>query len=295
MPVFFVGLSIENGTPQLRQSTRARRPNAAGYGLRRSAWGDETCLRRHHAGYRGVTHRTRDIVLWTLAALSSVAILGAVQLTGLLDADAANCHNSSSCAPQSTPKMRPRTARPRVAPAPPTTAEWWPAATSTTTAPTTSTPTTTASPIRAVADPTGCTGIIGGIVWPPAWRVRCAGHRPGLLGSTNAGVTTLFVRTGETPSRLRVVALHEAGHAWDLARLNQTSIERWCAERRCDAPHFFSGGASGPGWYAPGGAEDWAASWDACHGGEYHRSYIGLAAPTPSQCAMQNTLVHYPG
>jgi hypothetical protein len=134
-----------------------------------------------------------------------------------------------------------------------------------------------------------------GIVWPPAWRVRCAGGRPGVLGLTGAGVTTLFVRTGETTTWLRVVALHEAGHAWDVARLNRIRITRWCAERRCDAAQFFSGGASGPGWRAPGGAEDWAASWDACHGGDYHRSYIGLAAPTPSQCALQNTLVQYPG
>ena len=45
----------------------------------------------------------------------------------------------------------------------------------------------------------------------------------------------------------------------------------------------------------PGGAEDWAASWDACHGGEYHRSYLGLPPPSAALCALQNALVGYPG
>ena len=105
-----------------------------------------------------------------------------------------------------------------------------------------------------------------------------------------AGSTTLYVRPGQSPSFLHVVALHEAGHAWNLARLDNGKIARWCAARGCDAAHFFSGGASGPGWHEPGGAEDWAASWDSCHGGEYHRSYLGLGPPTASQCALQNTL-----
>jgi hypothetical protein len=121
--------------------------------------------------------------------------------------------------------------------------------------------------------------------------VRCAGARPGILGLTDpAGSTTLFVRPGQSLSFLKVVALHEAGHAWNLARLDGGKIARWCAARGCDAVHFFSGGASGPGWREPGGAEDWAASWDACHGGEYHRSYLGLGPPTAAQCTLQNTL-----
>jgi hypothetical protein len=91
---------------------------------------------------------------------------------------------------------------------------------------------------------------------------------------------------------LRVVALHEAGHAWDLARLNGARIAQWCAARGCDASHFFSGG---PSEQEPGGAEDWAASRDACHGGEYHRSYLGLAAPDLSQCSFQDRLVGYRG
>jgi hypothetical protein len=125
--------------------------------------------------------------------------------------------------------------------------------------------------------------------------VRCAGARPGILGLTDTAgkTTTLYVRPEESPSRLRVVALHEAGHAWDLARLDNAKIAQWCAARGCDAAHFFSGGARGSGWAEPGGAEDWAASWDSCHGGEYHRSYLGLAPPTAAQCALQNTLTGY--
>jgi hypothetical protein len=107
-------------------------------------------------------------------------------------------------------------------------------------------------------------------------------------------VSDLYVRAGETMSRLRVVALHEAGHAWDFARLDPTRIARWCAVRGCDADRFFSGAVSSSGYAEPGGAEDWASSWDACHGGEYHRSYLGLGPPRPSDCALQNTLVGYP-
>jgi hypothetical protein len=111
------------------------------------------------------------------------------------------------------------------------------------------------------------------------------------LGATEpAGVTTLFVRADETMTWLRVVALHEAGHAWDLDRLDGARIATWCTARGCDAAHFFSGG---PSALEPGGAEDWAASWGACHGGEYHRSYIGLAAPDGSQCTLQDRLVGY--
>jgi hypothetical protein len=130
------------------------------------------------------------------------------------------------------------------------------------------------------------------VVWPSSWEVRCAGPRPGLLGSTDpSGLTTLFERAGETRARLRIVALHESGHAWDLSGLDALEITRWCAARGCVASRFFAGGASA---HEPPGAEDWAASWDACHGGEYHRSYLGLPAPTPLQCGLQNTLVGYP-
>jgi hypothetical protein len=104
----------------------------------------------------------------------------------------------------------------------------------------------------------------------------------------------LFVRTGENMSLLRVVALHEAGHAWDFARLDPSRIGRWCAVRGCDAGRFFSGAVSSQGWTEASGAEDWAAAWDACHGGRYHRSYLGLGAPNPSQCALQDRLVGYP-
>ena len=144
-----------------------------------------------------------------------------------------------------------------------------------------------------VPPPAGCTGVVAEIRWPSGWRVVCSGPRSGLLGSTDpSGVTTLFVRPGETTTWLRVVALHESGHAWDLAGLDATDISLWCAVRGCDAPRFFTSGVSAD---QPGGAEDWAASWDACHGGEYHRSYLGLPAPTATQCALQDTLVTYPG
>src|SRR4029079_19162734 len=120
----------------------------------------------------------------------------------------------------------------------------------------------------------------------------CAGPRPGLLGSTDpARVTTLFVRSDETAARLRVVALHESGHAWDLAGLDPTEITRWCAQRGCDAPRFFT---DGPSAHEPGGAEDWAAAWDACHGGEYHPSYLGLPPPSAAQCGLQDFLVGFP-
>jgi hypothetical protein len=151
--------------------------------------------------------------------------------------------------------------------------------------------TTQPAPTAVPAAPSGCEAVVAGIAWPPKWQVRCAGARPGILGLTDpAGITTLYVRPGQSSSFLRVVALHEAGHAWDFARLDPGRISRWCGARGCDAAHFFSGGASGPGWHEPGGAEDWAASWDYCHGGEYHRSYLGFGPPTADQCALQNTL-----
>jgi hypothetical protein len=147
----------------------------------------------------------------------------------------------------------------------------------------------------APAPPTSCAAVVASVVWPPAWRAICAGGRSGILGLTApSGTTTLYVRPGESGAFLRVVALHEAGHAWDFARLDTAKIAEWCAARGCNAAHFFSGGASGAGWSEPGGAEDWAASWDVCHGGEYHRSYLGLAPPSSAQCTVQNALVGYP-
>ena len=93
--------------------------------------------------------------------------------------------------------------------------------------------------------PTTCADVVASIPWPPGWQVQCDGPRPGLLGATQpSGVTDLFVRTDETMSRLRVVALHEAGHAWDFARLDAGRIAQWCAVRGCDADHFFSGATS---------------------------------------------------
>jgi hypothetical protein len=149
--------------------------------------------------------------------------------------------------------------------------------------------------VEAEADPSTCTTVVKSVAWPPRWQVRCEGARAGLLGVTQpAGITELFVRADQSLHQLRVVALHESGHAWDFARLGPRRIAQWCAERGCDPAQFFSGGASGEGWAEPGGAEDWASVWDACHGGEYDRSYTGLAAPLPAQCALQNTLTDYP-
>ena len=144
------------------------------------------------------------------------------------------------------------------------------------------------------APPTGCAAVVASVVWPATWHPSCAGPRTGILGLTSPdGTTTLYVRSDETDAYLRIVALHEAGHAWDFARLNSTKIAQWCAARGCDAARFFSGGASGAGWHEPGGAEDWAAAWDACHGGEYHRAYLGLSPPTNALCQLQNALVGY--
>jgi hypothetical protein len=276
----------------MQQPIRALQSRAESRDRQRPVSGNELWVGRRHLSHVVVPNRLRlrSFVLWTLAALWSVAMVGAVQLTGVLGADAANCRSSDSCAPSNTTTATAIRTRQRVVPTPPTTAKPLPFATLTKSAPTSTAPT-----IRAVAAPTSCAGIVAGIVWPPTAHVRCAGPRPGLFGLTDRAGTTLFVRADETMTWLRVAALHEAGHAWDVARLNPVRIAQWCATRGCNAVQFFSGGASGPGWHAPGGAEDWAASWDACHGGEYHRSYIGLAAPTASQCALQNTLVRYPG
>jgi hypothetical protein len=155
------------------------------------------------------------------------------------------------------------------------------------------------APARAAAPrparpPTMCEAVVAAVAWPRGWRKVCTGSRPGLLGLTNPnGFTTLYVRPDESLATMHVVALHEAGHAWDFARLDPARIARWCAQRGCNAAHFFSGGSGGVDWAQPGGAEDWAAVWDACHGGEYHRSYLGLAAPTAADCARQNALVGY--
>ena len=139
-----------------------------------------------------------------------------------------------------------------------------------------------------------CEAVVATVVWPRRWTVECAGPRPGLLGLTSPNrSTTLYVRADESLSTMDVVALHEAGHAWDLARLTPPRIALWCAHRGCDAARFFAGGAGGPGWGQPGGAEDWAAVWDACHGGEYHRSYLGLGPPSPADCAVQDALVGF--
>ncbi|HWS46332.1 MAG TPA: hypothetical protein VN636_10755 [Acidimicrobiia bacterium] len=152
------------------------------------------------------------------------------------------------------------------------------------------------SPPVAPATLPGCPGAIAVVVWPPGWQTRCAGPRPGILGVTAPqGTTTLYVRDGESFALLRIVALHEAGHAWDFARLTPPKIADWCAVRGCDPNRFFAGGASGSGWREPHGAEDWAASWDACHGGNYHRSYLGLPPPTSAECTLQNALVGYTG
>jgi hypothetical protein len=224
--------------------------------------------------------RRRTLVLCVAATLVGSGLVGAVQLSNAPRADASNCRRTESCG-QWIPKLsHPTVTRPRTFTRLPDT-----------TVPI-SAPTVTVQPVRALAAaPTTCAEVVGAVVWPPAWRVRCAGPRTGLLGATeHTRVTTLFVRTNEAMTQLRVVALHEAGHAWDFARLDAARIARWCAARGCDSAHFFSDAV----YRQPLGAEDWAASWDACHGGEYHRSYLGLAAPSPAQCVLQDVLVDYP-
>jgi hypothetical protein len=219
--------------------------------------------------------RPRDVVLWTITMLSSAGMIAAIPLTRMPESATVNARPAVTSTTRAATKRTTTTT------------------TSTTTSVAPSTTRTTTTPRRvAIAPLANCAGVVAAIVWPPSWQVVCAGPRPGLLGSTDpSGVTTLFVREGEAMTWLRIVALHESGHAWDLARLDGTVIARWCAARGCDAPRFFSGGAS---VHEPGGGEDWAAVWDACHGGEYDRSYLGLPAPTAAQCALQDTLARYP-
>jgi hypothetical protein len=158
------------------------------------------------------------------------------------------------------------------------------------TRPVISAPHPTAQPVT-----TSCAAVVATVIWPSTWHAICTGPRVGILGLTGPdGITTLYVRPGESSAFLRIVALHEAGHAWDFSHLTSDKIMRWCAARGCSGTGFFAGGATGAGWHEPGGAEDWAASWDACHGGSYHRSYLGLPPPPTSQCALQNALVGYP-
>jgi hypothetical protein len=150
---------------------------------------------------------------------------------------------------------------------------------------------------KAVAPPRApqtCAEIVATIAWPDPWGVACTGPRAGVLGLTSSDrVTTLYVRPDETLATITVAARHEAGHAWDLAHLDGPKIALWCAQRGCDAARFFSGGDGGQDWSQPGGAEDWASVWNACHAGSYDRSYLGLAAPTAADCAVQDALVGF--
>jgi hypothetical protein len=152
------------------------------------------------------------------------------------------------------------------------------------------TPATASSPVAV------CEALKGSVVWPPGWTVVCAGPRAGVLGltidATNQSV--LYMRPGESLALLHTVLLHEAGNAWDFARLApQGKIAQWCAARGCNPTTFFAGGRAVAGGNEAPAAEDWAASWSACHGGPYHRSYMGLGPPTPAQCALQNQLTNY--
>jgi hypothetical protein len=88
-----------------------------------------------------------------------------------------------------------------------------------------------------------------------------------------------------------LIALHEAGNAWNFARLNTSDQVTWCAARGCDAAAFFAGPVHAEGWVEARGAEDWAEAWQACHGVAYDRSYLGLGPPTAALCALQRTLV----
>ena len=226
--------------------------------------------------------------------VTSAALVAALVTSGAFTASAANCARPNSCTPLASSRTRTAarkraTARERIRFARPTTAHV-PSTTLTDPSP----GPTTRVLVPTAAPPTNCAEVVAGVVWPPAWRVRCTGPRPGFLGLTSpTAFTTLYVRPSETIRRLRVVALHEAGHAWDFARLRPARIRRWCIARGCDAAHFFSVQPGRSHRHEPPGAEDWAASWDACHGGKYHRSYFGLAAPTRTQCALQNALVGY--
>jgi hypothetical protein len=101
------------------------------------------------------------------------------------------------------------------------------------------------------------------------------------------------MRVGESSTLLHTVLLHEAGNAWDFARLTPVGIARWCDARGCNPATFYQGGIRIAGGNEAPAAEDWAASWSACHGGPYHRSYTGLGPPTTAQCALQNELTAY--
>ena len=241
---------------------------------------------RHQTGPLDVPNqlRRRAVVLSVLTVVLSGTALGGIQLVG------------ASTTARATPALRYAVVAPKPV------RRWFVRratarrAIRRTTRPTTpAVPAASVLPAPVAPDPNTCAGVVAGIAWPPGWRVHCAGPREGLLGVTEpAGLTDLFVRAGESMYTLRIVALHEAGHAWNRARLDPARIARWCAARGCDARHFFAGAASGEGWAEPLGAEDWATAWDACHGGSYHRSYLGLGAPTPSQCALQDRLVASP-
>src|SRR5262249_56527974 len=111
-----------------------------------------------------------------------------------------------------------------------------------------------------------CEQAVAAVSWPPGWPVSCEGYRSGLLGLTNRDGSHIYMRSGESESFYVIVAGHEAGHAWDFARLSPADIATWCAARGCDAAHFFDGSVRGPGWVEAGGAEDWAESWRICHG-----------------------------
>src|SRR4051812_46015498 len=64
--------------------------------------------------------------------------------------------------------------------------------------------------------PTMCEAVVATIAWPRGWRTVCGAEREGLLGLTNPkGVSTFYVRADESLSTMHIVALHEAGHAWD--------------------------------------------------------------------------------
>jgi hypothetical protein len=225
--------------------------------------------------------RQRVVALLTLTVPFSAVAFAGVQYVGGMRASAADCSSASLCA-------RPARVLAVASPPPPRRLVRRFRATQ----PIRRAP---IRPVKPAGPPATCAGVVASIAWPPHWRVQCDGPHEGLLGATQpGGVTDLFVRADETMARLRVVALHEAGHAWDFARLGPARIARWCSVRGCDADNFFAGRVSSEGWSEASGAEDWAAAWDSCHGGEYHRSYMGLAAPLPSECALQNILVDYP-
>jgi hypothetical protein len=135
------------------------------------------------------------------------------------------------------------------------------------------------------------------VVWPNGWTVVCTGARAGLLGLTMQASrqSVLYVRFGES-SFLAHGAVARGGKRVGLraagAERRDPALVRGAGMQRLN---LFSGGISiGGGNEAPA-AEDWAASWSACHGGPYHRSYTGLGPPNAALCALQNELTGYPG